>query len=278
MNQTCYRFEKIQYSDGLLSKNVDATYIIHLANNGRKDDIINQLQQYHPTNIVYIVYNKGYKNCTKHDSIKNTARDLVDVNIQIFKHAENQNYNNILILEDDFTFSPKIKEEPHLENIHAFLTENENRPFIYLLGCVPTLLFPHDYNNYKAINAIGMHCVIFNKSMRTIVLEIEQSDIDDWDTYFILYFLHHKYTYYIPLCYQLFPETENSKGWGGDNFLFKIYCRMGFLLFSALKMNTQVEPGYSILYIFSKLLTIAVIMVILYVIVKYLVLGQRRNR
>jgi hypothetical protein len=125
MNTECYRFEKRHYTDGVLTSGVDATYIIHLEGNGRIDEIEKQLREYHPTNVLFIVYNKGYKKCKKQEYIKTTARDLVDANLQIFKHADQQGYENILILEDDFMFSPKMNEKKHQENVLAFLDQHK---------------------------------------------------------------------------------------------------------------------------------------------------------
>ena len=278
MNQNCYRFEKIQYNDGLLSNSIDATYIIHLENNGRIDDIKKQLREYRPTNIVYIVYNKGYKKCIKQDYIKNSAHDLVDANIEICKHAENQHYRTILVLEDDFMFSPKIKEEEHTQNICTFLKETDNYPVFYLLGCVPLLLIPYDFNHYKSLVTGGTHAVVINEKMRNIILSETQDQIDDWDKFPGLNYYNYKYTYYTPLCYQLFQDTDNSKIWGGNNIFSQLYCKIGFYIFYALNMHKQVEPGYSVFYIFSKTTIIVVAILILYVIAKYLILGHRRNR
>jgi len=94
-NSKCYRFEKIIFNDGLLSDEVNATYILHLENNGRYESIMEQINEYHPTNIVYICYNKGYANCKKAEYIDATALDLVDANLHIFKHAKDHNYDNI---------------------------------------------------------------------------------------------------------------------------------------------------------------------------------------
>ena len=280
MSQNCYRFEQIKYSDGLLSDSIDATYIIHLENNGRIKDIQKQLQEYHPTNIVYIVYNKGYKKCRKQDYIKNSAHDLVDANIEICKHAENQKYSNILVLEDDFMFSPKIKEDEHTKNICTFLKETENFPVFYLLGCVPVVLIPYDFNHYhyKSLVTGGTHAVVINEKMRNIILSETQEEIDDWDKFPGLNYYNYKYTYHTPLCYQLFQDTDNSKIWGGDNIFFKLYCRLAFYIFYVLNMHKQVEPGYSLFYAFSKITIILITMLILYIIVKFLILGQRRNR
>ena len=36
------------------------------------------------------------------------AYDIIDANIYIFNHAKQNNYSNILVLEDDFIFSSEI--------------------------------------------------------------------------------------------------------------------------------------------------------------------------
>jgi hypothetical protein len=108
-SNTCYNFKKVTYNNGLLDDAIDATYIIHLEGNGRYEDILKQLELYQPTKIVYIVFNKGYTKCQKDENIVLPAHDLVDAFLQIFKDAKHKNYDNILILEDDFIFSEKIK-------------------------------------------------------------------------------------------------------------------------------------------------------------------------
>lgn len=114
----CYTFKKIKYNKGLLDNAVDATYIIHLEGNGRYDDIMNQLESYHPTKEVYIIFNKGYKKCKKDKHITLPAYDLIDAFLQAFKHAKNQNYNNILILEDDLCLMKKLRKSL-FETIYA---------------------------------------------------------------------------------------------------------------------------------------------------------------
>jgi len=216
----CYAFEKIEYKDGLLSECVDATYVIHLEGNGRLESVKKQLAEYCPTRLVYILLNKGYKKCNKPEYVKNSARDLVDANLQIFKHAEQQGYGNILVLEDDFIFSPKIKEQKHQDNIHQFLRTHTNQPICYLLGCVPYILIPYDYNNYRQLISTGTHCVVFNKKMREVVLNENPEKIADWDVYFNFSHFNRKRVYYDCLCYQLVTETENSRTWAENMAYF----------------------------------------------------------
>ena len=83
-----YKFKKILFNDGILNKSIDATYIIHLEGNGRYEHIQKQLLEYHPTNIVYILFNKGYKKSIKKPFIDKPPLDLVDAFLEVFKHAK----------------------------------------------------------------------------------------------------------------------------------------------------------------------------------------------
>ena len=97
----CYNFVEYNFEQGLFDDSIDATYIIHLENNGRINNIIEQIYKYKPTKKIYILYNKGFKNCNKILEKNEPDKDLVHCNLRIFKHAKLNNYDNILILEDD---------------------------------------------------------------------------------------------------------------------------------------------------------------------------------
>ena len=218
----CYSFKKIKYNTGLLDGAVDATYIIHLEGNGRYDRVMKQLESYHPTKEVYIVFNKGYKKCKKDEHVKLPAHDLIDTFLHVFKHAKNQNYDNILILEDDFIFTEKIKKTSTQQDICSFLNEHKNEDYQYFLGCLPLLQLPCtlDSKHYINIGSLGMHAVIYTKQNRERLLKVNQKDITDWDYYS---FTHsRRYVYCEPLCYQLFPDTENSKNWHKGNYILHI--------------------------------------------------------
>jgi hypothetical protein len=266
-NLQCYTFKKFTNNNGFFDDIVEATYIIHLKDNGRIDRIHEQLQEYQPTKIIYIVYNEGFKKCVKSEFIQNSVSDLIDVNLQILKHSKKMNYDNILVLEDDFIFSKKIKENFHKNNIISFLKNNNYKPYYYLLGCAPMLQIPYDYYNYRPILSGGAHAVIYNSKMKDIILNCKQENMKDWDDLGI--WLNHRYTYYIPLCYQLFPETENSKFWGvDDNFITRYIKQSGKIFLKLLNMDQNVEPGYSILYIFSKIIFFLIILIVIVFILK----------
>ena len=91
------------------------------------------------------MFNQGYKKCNKNKYINGPSRDLIDAYLQIFKHARTEKYQNILILEDDFIFDPKIKDTFHQDNINSFVNKNKDTKFIYYIGCIPILQIPYDY-------------------------------------------------------------------------------------------------------------------------------------
>jgi len=274
----CYTFKKIKYNKGLLDNAVDATYIIHLDGNGRYDDIMNQLENYHPTKEVYIIFNKGYKKCSKDEHIKLPALDLVDAFLQVFKHAKNQNYNNILILEDDFIFDDKIKKESIQHDICSFLNNNKNKDYQYFLGCVPSIQFPYtlDFKHFINICSLGTHAVIYTKQNRERLLNVNQKDMIDWDYYSCYY--SRRYMYCEPLCYQLFPDTENSKTWGTSSYFLYILTQIVKKMFKMFKLDIQPEPGYSFFYMFSKIFPFILLILILVIVYKIINIPLVKNK
>ena len=271
-NSKCYSFKYMKYDNGIFNETVDATYIIHLKGNGRYDNIIKQLNEYHLTNDVYILMNDGYKKCNKTKNIVYPADDLIDAFFQIFKHASEKNYDNILILEDDFIFTDKIKHDDHVKNINNFLIKKKGEDFIYYLGCIPWLLVPtfYDINTYFATCSTGMHSVIYSKKNRELYMKKYYDAIyktRDWDVLHNIYSTN-RYAYYIPLCYQLFENTENNKNWGSFNIILKFLAGIIKGIFSILHLDKNLEPGYSIFYAFSKLLFLILVILAVYIVIK----------
>jgi hypothetical protein len=266
----CYQFDHIQYTDGIFDA-IDATYIIHLEGNGRYEKIQTQLSEYHPTNELYIVRNKGYKKCPKSEHINAPALDLVDAFLQIFKHASEQNYDYILILEDDFIFVPAVKDLKNVNNIQHFLKKHHGENFQYLLGCMPSLQIPYDYTTRISIISAGAHSCIYSKPNRDFILKQPQTTIHDWDVYNCFNFFTKnipRYMYYKPLCYQLVTRTENSDNWGKHNIFMYYLGKLLKFIFKLLRLDTQIEPGYSFFYYFSILFAFVILMVAIYLLTR----------
>ena len=87
----------------------------------------------------------------------------------------------------------------------------------------------------------------------------------DWDAN--AQYIKNRYTYYKCLCYQLVPETENSKHWGMGHPIYILASNVSKCFYKILKLDKKTEPGYSILYGFSQsiifILTIIFIVIII---------------
>ena len=276
-NTQCYNIKKYTYKNGFLDSSVDATYIIHLKNNGRIEHIHEQLNEYKPTKKVYIAYNEGFKNCNKKLIEQISYQDLTDAFLQCFKHANENNYNNVLILEDDFIFSPAIKNINNLQSINGFLNEKKNEEFIYYLGCNPILIIPcsQDLKHYKSFKSVAMHAIVYSRKARTKELNL---NLKHWDV-IIENGIQNRYLYCKSLCYQTYPETENKASWSEKDCGLIGYLKNKII--KILNLDKRPEPGFSIIYFIAKiiipfifLLTIGIIFFFIYYIFYILIKGN----
>ena len=168
-----------------------------------------------------MVYNYGYKNYKKfigNKQVTSTYEDIFHANIHIFKHAAQ--YNRILILEDDFIFSPRVKNTRIVDDIQTFLTKMQ--PQCYFLGSIPILVNPLDIicaKKHIQLYIKGQcHSVIYSKMARDLIISNIQDDakqlllrydIDDVTNLCI----KNKYGYYYSLCNQELVPTSNMESW-----------------------------------------------------------------
>jgi hypothetical protein len=274
---TCYKIETHEYKAGALDGCVSAAYVIHLEGNGREANIMPEYEKAVPSKRLHVVFNKGFKKCDKGPEVKGTAEDLVDAYLWIFEHALKSGYENVLILEDDFIFEDPILE--HAKSICEFVNSRKDIPLSYLLGCLTFILLPVGMSHYKVAVGCGTHSGIYNTTCMKHSLQVRDK-ITDWDNY--VNFNTYKYCYYKPLCYQLFPETDNSKIWGtGENTLINIFI-FGILkpTIALLDLGNNIHPGYDIMYFVAKLfpfIALFIAYLVLYL-VFYLFLNNRPSR
>jgi len=247
MNNTCYSLKEYTF-DNPIFNSVDATYIIHLEGNGRLNNIKEQLKYYHPTKIVYILFNKGFKKCEKDKRIDKPPLDLIDAFFQCFKDAYSKNYGNILILEDDFIFDKEILNREHSNKIDIFLNKKSinNENYIY---CIGTLAFIESsfggYHNRLYLSGGAHSCIYSKEFIKYISNNVKQESIFDWDYYCNLYCV--RYIYYKSLCYQIFPETDNSKLWDQGNFFLIYWFKIIKYNNKKMKLDIQPQPGFDIM-------------------------------
>jgi hypothetical protein len=241
-----YDFQLLEReNDGFFESSISATYIIHLVGNGRYENILTNIAEYNTSKLTYIVHNKGYKNSNKPKCVFNPPTDIIDCYFNIFKHAKLNGYINILVLEDDFLFDIKILSEINYNSINNFIISKESESFCYLLGCVPLITLNISNHHKRVLSSIGMHACIYSSKFIDSMLQINQEDIIDWD--YNKFDAGINYMYYIPLCYQPFPKTDNQNYWGYDDFLKKIAGVISSNLLNII-IGESPEMGFLIFY------------------------------
>jgi hypothetical protein len=251
INNEAYTFELIQNENSLFDNNiVNSTYVIHLEGNGRYEHILEQIKKFKTTNKIYILHNKGYKKVKKQDYITKPPLDLVDAYLTIFKHSSNNGFKNILIFEDDFICDEKLLDTHITNDICSFIKTKKN--FFYYLGILP-LITSNNFGNHKnLITGLGAHAVIYSYEFINYTLNYEQISIQDWDAFLDesnYKFNSKRYMYNKCLCYQPFPETENSKFWGSNCDIWgPIVFQLLHKSFKLIKLDTEPKFGFNLIY------------------------------
>jgi hypothetical protein len=255
INDKAYQFELIENDSSLFDNEViNATYVIHLEGNGRYENILKQINQFKTTHKIFILHNKGFKTGLKDDFIDKPPLDLVDAFLTCFKHASNNNYKSVLIFEDDFICDEKLLDKSVTNDITNFIKSKtkQNERWLYYLGVIPFISSISFGNHRQLFIGGGCHAVIYSNEFMKYALSYKQTDIDDWDSFLLkCTFLYNtkKFMYDKCLCYQPFPETENSKFWGyklGDFGLFAGEISKNIL--KLFKLDTDPEYGFNKAY------------------------------
>jgi hypothetical protein len=87
------------------------------------------------------------------------------------------------------------------------------------MGCLPILIMPVtvDLLHYHGFFA-ATHNLLYNRKYREYVLQnYHPAQIRDWDEFIVAVYMYHK-----PLCYQLFPKTENRQNWAREFWFYPI--------------------------------------------------------
>jgi hypothetical protein len=129
-----------------------------------------------------------------------------------------------------------------------FIKKKEKEPMIYMLGCLPFIQRPYDKYANVLTCGIGTHACIYTSSVIEQTLQENAKDIIDWDYY--TFRTYTRYTHHEPLCYQLFPETENQNHW--ESFFGLKYILL--YIINLLQLDKKPEPGYTFFYNASKVL------------------------
>ena len=261
----CFSFEKLNFKFGIFDDSIDCTYILHLESEvHRLKNIKTQLNKFKLTKDLYIFNNKGFKNCKKDLYKQKTNYDIIHSYLEIFKHAKLNNYNNIIILEDDFILNRVFLHED-INRINNFCIKNKQELFLLSLGLIPILYYKKDKYFNKSIIGLTTHNFIYSKKIREDILKNEKQiykyrHIDVFlNTYFKTYF------YYKPLIYQNFEETENSKNWTPIPFINRIAFKINDFFDFKNNPKKAFQNIYTFSYFISLLFIIIFIILILFI-------------
>lgn len=274
----CYTFQEIKYEINhknvepfFLSDLLSVTYILHLVGNNRLENAIKQINEFKPTQRVFVVHNRGYKKCAK-KNVLNTTDDIIDAYIQIFKHSDLNKFTNILVLEDDFIFSNLFKDKQVSTELNSFLINKPNKSYAYFLGTLPLIQVPYFSHHRKVLLSVGAHATIYSQNLVQDILSKQKNSnakkIGDWDFDLKKYT---NYMYYKPLCYQLFTQTENQSFWAINYPILYQLVPIAKYIIKKLDLDTNVEPGYSYFYNFSYYIFLFVVFLIFYLVHVYFI-------
>lgn len=248
MAESCYRIEHYKHNDTPIMTYVPSAYVLTMEGSTRWHSTIHTLSTI--CKDTYVQYNKGFKKCTKADCVNNTARDIIDAYRNLFLHIQTQSAP-VLVFEDDAFMRVDFRGD--LEEIDQFL--RTHRANIYSLG---SIAFTHPtFNKHRPVfdwSALNMaHAMIWSFSARAQLLRMEEPcrmlHIDRCFTSKI----SHKYVYYRPVAYQIFPETPNSDTWCilcNQSPLDKASSPFLKQCLKGLGLDKKPEPGWSIIYAF----------------------------
>jgi len=264
-----YTLHKLEEMPGIFDDIVDCVFIITMDKSvERHKNIHDQLTKYNLCKNTQILFNKGFKIHGKYFTtfnesvrVENTSHDLFHANLFLFNEAITKNYNNILILEDDFILSTKLSEIEHIQNLTHFVHSKKNKNMILYLGIIPIISRKYNDLFFNPIIHMGTHAVIYNRHYLVNVMSHQDiNKIYDIDLYNCNSMFTSKFLYKEPLVYQIFPETENKSNWGkitSNEFVNNIIhntrsCLMKhnvvFPDLIKLGIDKSPEPGTSYLY------------------------------
>ena len=256
----CYEFKKLNTKQGIFENITDVCIILTCCESNnyyREKSIHEKLKKHNLHSNTYIVYNKGFKKCSKNPEIKNSTHDITHAVYTIFKTFINT--NKILILEDDYIIHENYINHRHINNIENFLKNSEFD--IYSLGG-----FCYFYNplgiHQRCYDLILAQSNIYSKTYMEKFIDYYENvrnyfTVDTWYHAYPDEFLN--YRYYLPIVAQTFPETENYKSWE----ISKIESFFVHKTINLLRLHEKIEPGWTIIYYIPLFFYIIIISIII---------------
>ncbi len=269
INKDSYKFKEINYNTGIFDNCIDCTYVLHLEGNGRLNNIMTQLKKYKPSKKIFILFNKGFKKSKKNKLIDKPWKDLVEANYYIFLHAKKNNFENILVLEDDCYFDDEILNKDTINNITNFINNKKDSSFLYSLGYFSLITIPlfYDMNTHYSPFFLTIHSCIFSKKYRDNILNLGLDKIFEENMGWDVNLNPSGYIYHKPIAYQLFKDSDNKKDW--EN------CVVNKLI-TVLDMDKDSKFGFHLINSFLKYV-FWILIVIIIIIISYIIFKKIKN-
>lgn len=263
-NKNCYKIKEYTFTNGMFDSSCDCCYVLTMENSKRKDKYMRQLDLFCPHSLVKIQTNEGFKKCNKILREQTVAMDILDAYYHVFLDAKHNQYNHILVFEDDFFFDESKFDIKDIQNINNFI-KNIN-PDIYNLG--PIVHYSHSYifdsKHFISVLQATAHSVIYSRKYRSEFMNAyEKNKITDGaDGMFFNHFKFRKFCYWKPICFQLMEKTESRKAW--NNILVDFLL----LLTKLDKSHKNYTITYHILVVAPIVIYALLIFLVVYIIFK----------
>ena len=238
-----YKFDSIIESN-FKFEFIDATYVLTLKDSPRISTVTTQLHKTPLSKLTYIVENPGYKKIDKPLPRQDTEADIAYSHYIICKHAIENSYNTILVLEDDFVLEEELEHPSVARDIKHFLSQKVDT---YFLGCTPFVSIPASFNLKHWYVPYGgtAHAMIHQSSgIQKLVEFYEKNALTIKGIDLVIFKINRCYMYYDPLITQTFPKTENSQLWADSLTQYII---------NLTDLANKTRPGYDYIYIVSKI-------------------------
>lgn len=212
MNDICYHHEKLNIDNSLFPI-IDCSYVMIMDRSRYELDVRKQLKKYPLSKKIILQWNRGFKNCQKKLFDQVSVADLADSFKLVLHNALINDYNHILILEEDFIIDERIENIKYREEITDFLVDEE--PNILLLGSILWNTGEKKGNFIRVKWKTGTHAIILNRKTIKYLHDLMENnenliDIDNITNQYV----YKKYSYKIPLIMQVWNDSDNKKNWG----------------------------------------------------------------
>jgi len=193
--------------------------------------------------------------------------------INIIKKCYNENYNNVLIFEDDFRISPYYNNDLLKECIHFIKKYNYD---CFFFGYIPftkniteQILFSinKSYNNIIQFNPCGTHAFCINKNTMKKILNTYKSYIDNdhYDIYLSNTNIFKNYCITPMLFDQYWCYGTDNSIHSIDEYIWrKIQCPVG----EKINFFPNVSYIVNIIINYKSLILFIIIFIILYLLLK----------